>query len=79
MVRALGGNNDASVEDGWCFTPEQANRMLPLVVSELEGTEIELAVFEPVHLRQAPPSPVDGRPQKRAPISEVECLLAASA
>ena len=51
------------------------HRMLPLVVSELEGAEIELAVFANVHLRQAPPSPIDGKPQQRASLAEVEALL----
>jgi hypothetical protein len=48
---------------------------VPLVVSELEGKVIELAVFEELDLRQAPPSPIDGRPQQRAALHEVENLL----
>jgi hypothetical protein len=28
-----------------------------------------------VHLRQSPPSPIDGRPQRRASLAEVEYLL----
>ena len=52
------------------------HRTIPLVVSELEGKEVELSVFEPVHLRQAPPSPIDGKPQARATLHEVEQLLA---
>ena len=51
-------------------------RTIPLVVSELDGKEVELSVFEPVHLRQAPPSPIDGKPQARATLHEVEQLLA---
>lgn len=51
------------------------HRTVQLVVFELEGVEIELTVFDPVHLRQAPPSPIDGRPQRRASLSEVEYLL----
>jgi len=51
------------------------HRMVPLIIVNLSGVEIELAVFEPVHLRQAPPSPIDGRPQRRAAVSEVEYLL----
>ena len=54
------------------------HRILPLIVFELEGAVVELAVFEPVHLRQAPPSPIDGKPQRRANIAEAECLLADS-
>jgi hypothetical protein len=49
---------------------------VPLLVTETEDTEVELSLFNYVDLRQAPPSPVDGRPQKRAPLSQVECLLA---
>ena len=52
------------------------HRALELVVTELEGRTLELAVFEPVHLRQAPPSPIDGKPQRRATLAEVELLLA---
>ena len=51
------------------------HRTVQLVVFELDGVEIELTVFDPVHLRQAPPSPIDGRPQRRATLSEVEYLL----
>ena len=48
---------------------------VPLVVSELDGQVIELAVFEELDLRQAPPSPIDGKPQQRAALHEVEYLL----
>ena len=51
------------------------HRSIPLVISDLEGREIELAVFEEVDLRQAPPSPIDGKPQRRASLQEVEYLL----
>jgi len=53
-------------------------RQVPLLVFDAEDIEIELALFSYLDLRQAPLSPVDGRPQKRAPLSEVECLLADS-
>lgn len=46
-----------------------------LLVTSAEGTEVELFLFSCMDLRQAPPSPVNGRPQKRAPMSEVENLL----
>lgn len=52
------------------------HRTVQLVVFELDGVEIEMTVFEPVHLRQSPPSPIDGRPQRRAGLAEVEYLLA---
>ncbi len=51
------------------------HRFIPLIVSEFEGHDVELAVFEPVSLRQAPPSPIDGKPQHRAALPEVEILL----
>lgn len=52
------------------------HRTVPLVVFELEDVEIELTVFDLLHLRQSPPSPIDGRPQRRASVAEVEYLLA---
>jgi len=51
------------------------HRMVQVVVLELQGTEIEMTVFQPLHLRQSPPSPIDGRPQRRASLAEVEILL----
>jgi hypothetical protein len=51
------------------------HRMVQVVVFELQGTEIEMTVFQPLHLRQSPPSPIDGRPQRRASLAEVEILL----
>lgn len=52
-------------------------RQVQLVVTNAEDIEVELTLFSCIDLRQAPPSPVDGRPQRRAPVSEVESLLAA--
>jgi len=52
------------------------HRTVPLIVFELQGAAVELTLFEPVNLRQAPPSPIDGKPQQRATLTEVECLLA---
>jgi hypothetical protein len=54
------------------------HRTVPLVVFELKGFAVELTIFAPVHLRQAPPSPIDGKPQRRATLTETECLLAES-
>jgi hypothetical protein len=53
-----------------------SRRRVTLLVSDADGVPVELALFNRLDLRQAPPSPVDGRPQKRASLSEVECLLA---
>jgi hypothetical protein len=51
------------------------HRTVQLVVFECQGATVELSVFEPVHLRQAPPSPIDGKPQQRASLAESESLL----
>jgi hypothetical protein len=51
-------------------------RNVCLLVIETDGIPVELALFGSLDLRQAPPSPVDGKPQRRAPLSEVECLVA---
>jgi hypothetical protein len=72
------------VESGTPFSQEQRqirwfnseHRVVPLIVFVLDGREVELTVFDTLHLRQAPPSPIDGRPQRRASLSETETLLA---
>jgi hypothetical protein len=52
------------------------HRRIPVLVTEADGTAVELALFSRKDLRQAPPCPIDGQPQRRAPLAEVECLLA---
>jgi hypothetical protein len=47
-----------------------------LLVTNAEDVEVELTLFSYMDLRQAPPSPDDGRPQTRASLSEVDCVLA---
>ena len=42
---------------------------------EIEDQPIEATVFPPEGIRQAPVSPVDGRPMRRASAPEVEALL----
>lgn len=44
-------------------------------IIEPHGVLTELSVFSPVELRQAPPSPIDAKPQRRASLAEVEALL----
>jgi hypothetical protein len=87
-LHLFAGSSEAVVlffrEKGIPFSQEQRqirwfngeHRPVELVISELDGHTIESAVFEPVHLRQAPPSPIDGKPQRRAALAEVERILA---
>ena len=74
------------LEKGLPFRQEQrkirwhdgSHRTLPVLLFELNDATVELTIFERVHLRQAPPSPIDGKPQQRATLAEMECLLAES-
>lgn len=50
---------------------------LPGFAFSAEGVELELTVFPEISVRQAPLSPVDGRPMRRASLRELEALLAA--
>lgn len=52
-----------------------SHKTVPLILLVLDERTIELSVFDPVILRQAPPSPIDGKPQQRATLSEVKSLL----
>lgn len=71
------------LDNGLVFRNEQRKirwhngsyRQVQLLITDTKDIEVELTLFNSVDLRQAPPSPVDGRPQKRAPLSEVECLV----
>lgn len=50
-------------------------RAFPGVRFEMDAQPIEATVFPPDGIRQAPVSPVDGRPMRRANTLEVEALL----
>jgi hypothetical protein len=50
---------------------------LPSVLLRIGAVEVEVVVFPQDGLRQAPPSPVDGRPMRRADIAEVTALVEA--
>ncbi len=50
-------------------------RTLPVLATEAGSNTVELCLFRSLDQRQAPPSPVDGKPQRRASISEVEVLV----
>ena len=56
------------------FNAEQV-RAFPGVRFEMEQQPIEATVFPTDGIRQAPVSPVDGRPMRRASTGEVEALL----
>ncbi|MBV8497285.1 MAG: hypothetical protein JO361_10930 [Gammaproteobacteria bacterium] len=56
------------------FNAEQV-RAFPGVRFEIEEQSIEAVVFPTDGIRQAPVSPVDGRPMRRASAPEVEALL----
>jgi hypothetical protein len=56
------------------FNAEQV-RAFPGVRFEIEEQPIEATVFPTDGIRQAPVSPVDGRPMRRASTFEVEALL----
>jgi len=71
------------IERGISFSQDQrqirwhdgTHRTIPILLVEVNGSKVELAVFSLVDLRQSPPSPIDGNPQQRATLTEVECLL----
>ncbi len=52
-----------------------AHRTLPLFVIEREPFLIEMLIFDELQVRQSPPCPIDGKPQRRATVEDVERLL----
>lgn len=51
------------------------NQRLPSVLVMVNGFEVEAVIFPRSGLRQAPPSPVDGKPMRRATIEETKDLV----
>ena len=49
---------------------------LPAFRLEANGNRIDLTVFAPLAEREAPRSPIDGCPMRRASLAEVQVLLA---
>lgn len=47
----------------------------PAIQFEVDGQPVEVVVFPVDGIRQAPVSPVDGRPMRRADVADVERLL----
>jgi hypothetical protein len=57
----------------------ERTRPVPGLRFEMGPHQIEASVFPPEGIRQAPLSPVDGRPMRRADAHELQTLLAADA
>lgn len=53
----------------------ERSEMVPVYSFVAEDTTIEATVLTPAGAREAPLSPIDGRPMKRAPLKEVETLM----
>jgi hypothetical protein len=54
---------------------DSGHRLIPVLVVELKGSKVELAIFSHVDVRQSPPSPIDGKPQQRAALYELQCQI----
>lgn len=52
----------------------ERNDIVPVYGFLAKDTAIEVSIFTPVGAREAPLSPIDGRPMKRVPLKEVEGL-----
>lgn len=50
-------------------------QLVPVFLIEASGCTVELLVLDSIAIRQAPPSPIDGKPQHRASLSELERML----
>jgi len=50
-------------------------RSIQILNIEWRGHDCELCLFNSMDLRQAPPSPIDGQPQRRASIEQFRALL----
>lgn len=53
----------------------ERSEMVPVYSFVAEDTVIEISVFTPAGAREAPLSPVDGRPMIRVPLKEVASLI----
>jgi len=50
-------------------------QVVPIFLIEVSACTIELVVLDRIAVRQAPPSPIDGKPLQRASIAELERML----
>ncbi len=57
---------------------DQKYRSIQVLNIDWQGHACELCLFASNDLRQPPPSPVDGQPQQRASITQLQALLAES-
>jgi len=53
----------------------ERTKAFPGVRFAVDNRRIDATVFPPDGIRQAPVSPVDGRPMRRADAAEIQCLL----
>jgi len=54
---------------------DDEHRTLAVLILDHPPFKVDMMLFEAIQLRQAPPCPIDGKPQKRAAIQEVRELL----
>ena len=50
-------------------------QVVPVFLFEVSGSTIELVVLDNIAVRQAPPSPIDGKPLQRASLADLERML----
>ncbi len=77
VINLLNWNKPFDQEQRQIRWHDGVHKTVPVLVIEENEAEVELTVFDRVDLRQPPPSPLDGKPQHRANLYELECLLAA--
>jgi len=71
------------LEQGLPFRQEQRRmrlgdrnyQIVPVFLIEVSSCIIELLVLDSINLRQSPPSPIDGKPQQRASLADLERML----
>lgn len=50
-------------------------QVVPVFLIEVSGSTIELVMLDSIAVRQAPPSPIDGKPLQRASLADLERML----
>lgn len=54
---------------------DKDHQLVPVFLIEVSGCTIELVVLDSIAVRQAPPSPIDGRPLQRVSLADLERML----